>query len=146
MTHDKVMFVLVLVVLAVHVLAWVARPRQIEDAVRGALTPLASQVAALERRLADQEARSERTEAGSRSVESEINRRLQDLMVHVTRIEGTMLSRADYERLHARIDAVGRDVRETLAEIGGEIAEAQTHAEQAITRVQRVEQHLMEKP
>lgn len=145
MSYDWLLILLVVAAIVVHVLAWVARPRQIEDAVRGALTPLAGQLAALERRIADQEVRSDRVDTVNRSVESEINRRLHDLMVHVTRIEGSMMARGDYERLHARINELGRDVRETMAEIRGEIAEAQTHAEQAITRVQRVEQHLMEK-
>lgn len=145
MTHDWLMVLLVGIAVAAHVVTWVVRPRQIEDAVKAAIVPLAGQVSALERRIAEQESRSDRVDVGNRALEVEIHRRLQEVMVHITRMEGAMVTRTDYERLHGRISQLGRDMQQGLAEIGAEVAETQAHANQAITRVQRVEQHLMEK-
>lgn len=144
MNHEWLIVLLVGIAVAAHVVTWAVRPRQIEDAVTAAIMPLAGQLAALERRLAEQESRSERVEGGNRSLEVEIHRRLQDVMLHITRMEGAMMTRSEYERLHARINELGRELRASIGEIATSVVESQTQAEQAITRVQRVEQHLME--
>lgn len=134
-----------LAVVVVHAITIMVRPKQIETAVQAAVGPLVRELEAVRRRLHDQDERISRAEAGVKSLDNETNRRLHELLVHVTRIESGMQTRQDYERLHARINEMGRELRDGLSGIARDIAEAQTEAEQAINRVTRVEQHLMEK-
>lgn len=144
MNHEGLMVLLVVIAVVAHVLTWAIRPRQITDAVQAAIAPVSSQLSSMERRLAEQEARSQRSDQSAHVLESEIHRRLQDVMLHITRMEAAMMTRAEYERLHARINELGRELRASIGEIATSVVESQTQAEQAITRVQRVEQHLME--
>lgn len=141
----EVLVATMLVLVLVHAITIMARPKQIEAAVQSAVGPLVRDLESVRRRVHDQDERISRTEASLKALDNEANRRLHELLVHVTRIESGMQTRQDYERLHARINEMGRELREGLSEISREIAEAQTQAEQAITRVTRVEQHLMEK-
>lgn len=134
-----------LVVVVVHAATIMVRPKQIEAAVASAVGPLVRELESMRRHVHDQDERISRNEAAMKALDNEANRRLHELLVHVTRIESGMQTRTDYERLHARINEMGRELREGLQSITREIAEAQTQAEQAITRVTRVEQHLMEK-
>lgn len=140
----EVLLVLTMLVL-VHGIAVIVRPKQIESAVQAAVGPLVREVESVRHRVVDQDERISRTEASLKALDNEANRRLHEVLVHVTRIESGMQTRADYERLHARINEMGRELREGLASITRDIAEAQTQADQAISRVTRVEQHLMEK-
>lgn len=142
---EVVLALTMLVVVVVHAITIMVRPKQIEAAVQSAVGPLVRELETMRRRSQDQDERISRTEASMKALDNEANRRLHELLVHVTRIESGMQTRTDYERLHARINEMGKDLREGMSEIAREIAEAQTQAEQAITRVTRVEQHLMEK-
>lgn len=130
--------VLLAVILLVQIVALVLRPRQIDVAMRSALDPIRS-------RMDEHEARMLRTEASHKALDSELTRRLSELLVHVTRIESGMQTRTDYERLHHRINELGRQVSDSTKSIASEISAAETKAESAISRVTRVEQHLMEK-
>ncbi len=142
---EVLLVVTMLVVVGLHAVTIMVRPKQIEAAVQAAIGPLVRELDTVRRRAQDQDERISRTEASMKALDNEANRRLHELLVHVTRIESGMQTRTDYERLHARINEMGRELREGLSEITREIAEAQTQAEQAINRVTRVEQHLMEK-
>jgi chromosome segregation ATPase len=134
-----------LLLVGVHAITVMTRPRQIEAAMQSAVGPLVRELEAVRRHARDQDERIGRNEAAMKALDNEANRRLHELLVHVTRIESGMQTRQDYERLHHRINEMGRELREGLQSITREIAEAQTQSEQAITRVTRIEQHLMEK-
>jgi chromosome segregation ATPase len=141
---ELLLVVVMVVVVIVHGITIMVRPRQIEAAVTAALAPLVRDLDAMRKRLDGHEERMSRAEAHVQAIDSETSKRLHEVLVHVTRIESGMQTRADYERLHARINELGREMREAMNDIAGEIASTQANAEQAIARVTRVEQHLME--
>lgn len=145
MSVEGMILVGMLVVVLTHGFTLMVRPRQIEAAVRAALEPMARDMDAIRSRLDEHEERMLRTEASHRALDTDLARRLSELLVHVTRIESGMQTRTDYERLHHRINELGRQVAESTKSIAGEISAAETKAEQAVARVTRIEAHLMEK-
>ena len=145
MSAEGLILVGILVIVLTHGFTLMVRPRQIEAAVRAALEPMARDMDAIRSRLDEHEERMLRTEASHRALDTDLARRLSELLVHVTRIESGMQTRTDYERLHHRINELGRQVAESTKSIAGEISAAETKAEQAVARVTRIEAHLMEK-
>lgn len=145
MSIETVLIVVLVVTVMVHGVTLIVRPKQIEAAVRAALEPMARDVDSIRERLDEHEQRMLRTEAGHKALDGEISKRLTDVLMHVTRIETGMQTRTDYERLHHRINELGKQVSGSMQAIATEISQAQTKSDQAITRVTRVEQHLMEK-
>lgn len=145
MSAEGMILVGMLVVVLTHGVTLMVRPRQIEAAVRAALEPMARDMDAIRSRLDEHEERMLRTEASHRALDTDLARRLSELLVHVTRIESGMQTRTDYERLHHRINELGRQMAESTKSIAGEISAAETKAEQAVARVTRIEAHLMEK-
>lgn len=144
---DAVAVVCAVSVLAVALIVFM-RPRlpdvDVGAAVRTAIEPMARDMEAIRDRLDEHEERMLRTEASHKALDGEISRRLTELLMHVTRIESGMQTRTDYERLHHRINELGKQVAASTQTIAAEISAADTKADQAITRVTRVEAHLME--
>lgn len=142
----EVLFAIGLLVLVLtHGVSLLLRPRQMEVAVRSALGPMGRDMEAIRDRLDDHEERMLRAEASHKALDSDLARRLSELLVHLARIESGMQTRTDYERLHHRINDLGRQLAESTKTITSETTAAETKAEQALNRVQRIEQHLMEK-
>lgn len=143
---DAVAAVSIVSVFAVALIVFMRpKPPDVGAAVRTAIEPMARDMEAIRDRLDEHEERMLRTEAGHKALDGEISKRLTELLMHVTRIESGMQTRTDYERLHHRINELGKQVAASTQAIAAEISAADTKADQAITRVTRVEAHLMEK-
>lgn len=145
MTPEAGMGAAALVIVLVCALTLTLRPRQLDTVVRAALEPMVRDVDAIRQRMDEHEERMLRAEVSHKSLDGEIGKRLTELLMQVARIESGMQTRTDYERLHHRINELGKQVSGSMQAITAEISSAQTKAESAITRVTRVEQHLMER-
>lgn len=129
---EIVLVVVLVVTVLVHAVTLTLRPKQIEGAVRAALEPMARDMEAIRDRLDEHEERMLRTEAGHKALDGEISKRLTELLMHVTRIESGMQTRTDYERLHHRINELGKQMATSMQDFAADLSAAATTADLAL--------------